>query len=191
MKNLSFLSLILITSISQYAFADSGPTETVLKSKEYVGLISGKTKNGMDKICKLVINFNQFTNQDYPGGPIKYQHVDYRLYTGVNETDLANKDQAELISRTNAKPLTNSEISAIPMKTGSQNTGSSNVSLYDGKILYQKVKNGDAMYSGNTEIWISNVSANVFDVKPSDVHLLQKGGIIFATNTEADFTCKF
>jgi hypothetical protein len=187
MKKVMILATV-IAGFSHFALAGSGPQVTVLKSVEYLGKVVGQPKNGSDKVCKLVINLSEFTNQDHPNGSIKFQYVDFSLLTGVDLTSLNSKPvwQADRIARTNAESEESySNESALPMKVGDLNTSS-----YDGHTLYGKFKRNDGIYTGKTEMWIKDVSPNVFDRKPTEVRILMKGGALLSTSTEADYSCQ-
>jgi|GEM_PF-3778112 hypothetical protein len=181
---IAFLGLMSVLPFS--AFAYNGPTETILESVEFEGKISGYSKNESDKVCKLVVQLSEFTNEQHPDGPIKYQHVDYRLYTGATQSEISAKPvwDAIVVSRINKNNL----LQAIPMNTGVQ-TQPSKTSSYDGRTLAYKEKRGDGLYSGKTELVINHVSPMVFDTKPTSVKVLMRGGTVFP-KTEADFTCQ-
>lgn len=187
-KTMILLLVTVLTGVSQFAIAeDSGPEIKVLKSIEYLGKIVSNGKQETNKVCKLTINLAEFSNLDHPQGPIKYQYVDFRLSTGRDLKELSNKPlwQDEVISRTNVKnQLSYSETSALPM-----NLESTTTTAYNGHTLYKKEKRNAETYSGKTEMWINNVSPNVFDSKPTEVRVLKTGGNFFSTTTESDFSC--
>lgn len=181
----SFILLAMIAGFSQTAFASE---TTTVKSVEYIGQVTGAVKRSNQNVCKLTISLMVFENAEHPGGPVRYEFVDYRMTTAEDLAALEKVEiwNADAIQRTNATDGTSySQVSAIPMGLGKDSR-----SEFDGSTLYKKTKLGDSIYTGKREVWISNVSANVFDSKPTSVRVLQKGGTFVALKTEADFTCR-